>query len=205
VDGDDVTFGPTAAAVRGATITGMERTIEASTLIQAEFADARAALVEDAGSVIGDDSTLEERRDRRVRLGLHVDVGAGAGVHQQVWLQLGEPRCTEATVVLPVVWRATGRERLFPRFVGHLGVADDGGATALSLEGTYTVPLGLIGRFGDGVGGRRLARRSLAEMVERVARRLDAEVARRVPSVPSSPVLYRVAVAEHEHSEVYIG
>jgi len=181
----------------------MERTIEASTLIQAEFADARAALVEDAGSVIGDDSTLEERRDQRVRLGLHVDVGAG--VHQQVWLQLGESRCTEATVVLPAVWRATGRERLFPRFMGHLAVSDDGGATALSLEGTYTVPLGLMRRFGDGVGGRRLARRSLAEMVERVARRLDAEVARRVPSVPSSPVLYRVAVAEHEHSEVYIG
>ena len=70
-----------------------------------------------------------------------------------------------------------GHERWLPEFDGELEVtvASGEGAT-LRLHGFYTVPMGHIGRFGDGVIGHRLARRALTRFLDDVAARLDREV-----------------------------
>jgi peroxiredoxin len=51
-----------------------------------------------------------------------------------------------------------------------------GHRTKLLLTGTYDVPLGILGRFGDGLMGHRIARRSVADFLRDVAHNLDRAV-----------------------------
>lgn len=57
------------------------------------------------------------------------------------------------------------------------------------------MPLGPVGRFGDGVLGHRLARRAMIQLVERLAAHIEAEVVRR---------LGPDAAQGREHSEMYV-
>lgn len=189
----------------------MERTIEVSTPLRVAFAQAGDVLFDDPGAVLSEGPTVDERDATRFRTELSVDVdvdvdaGAGAGVHQDVLLQPGIARSTETVFVVAMAWHAAGRERLFPTFRGELEVSRAGTGTRLRLSGAYTVPLGAIGRVGNGVVGWRLARRSLHALLERLAWRLESEVERRRRSagwrLPPGPV----AAPEWEHSEIYIG
>jgi GAF domain-containing protein len=70
------------------------------------------------------------------------------------------------------------------------------GTSLLTVRGTYTVPLGPVGRFGDGVIGRRLARQSLAAFVEGLARRLDGAANRQAAELSWQPAPYTVTVRE---------
>src|SRR5205823_10072875 len=100
---------------------------------------------------------------------------------QDVSLQLDAPRSTATTLVVPLTWRATGRQRLLPTFNGEFEITDTRGATGLRLSGMYAFPVNMAGRLGGGVVGR-LARRSLGALVERLAGRLEAEVQLRLDS-----------------------
>jgi hypothetical protein len=66
----------------------------------------------------------------------------------------------------------------------------------LSVAGVYTVPLGPVGRFGDGLIGRRLARQSLTAFLEDAAGRIEADIHRRTTSETWRPSPYRVALRE---------
>ena len=116
-------------------------------------------------------------------------------------MHLGVAHATETGLVLPVAWQATGRERLFPTFDGELEASEADDGTRLRLHGTYTVPLGVIGRFGDGVVGWRLARRSLDALLAaaRTATRGRGGSAPPLESVP------RPSAPKWERSEIYIG
>jgi hypothetical protein len=199
-----VTFGPTDAGPGVGTILYMERTVEASTTVRAPFERAREVLVDDCGCVVAERVTPQERRDRCFHTVLGVEIGAGGGLHQEVVVDVGAARAIDASVVLPVRWHAAGRERLFPTFAGDLVVTGEDPGSRLVLRGTYAVPLGLLGRFGDGVAGRRLTHRSLSSFLEQAASRLDAEVDRRTASVAWHPAPYPVALREAS-SENYIG
>lgn len=182
----------------------MKRTIEVSTPIRVTFTQARDVLLNDPGAVLSEPSTVGERDATRFRSELSVDVGAGASMHQEVIVELGVSHSTETRFVMPVAWHAGRRERLFPRFNGELELSESAGGVLLRLNGVYTVPLGAIGRVGDAVVGWRLAPRSLCELLERLAWRLESEVERRVDRArPSPPDL--VAPTEWERSEIYIG
>ena len=183
----------------------MERSIEASTTIRVAFARGREVLLDDPGALFTETQTADERRERRFSSDLGVDLGAGASVHQDVTVQLGVPRSIDDGLVLPLTWRATGREDWLPTFTGELEVSGARQGTRLRLNGTYTVPLGMVGRFGDGVLGRRLARRSLGALVERLASRLESEVQARLDSVDWRPAPRRIDLREQGHSEIYIG
>jgi hypothetical protein len=180
----------------------MERFIEASATAQVAFARARKVLLDDPGVVFSETNAVEDRRAKRFRSELSVDLGVGTSVHQEVSLQLGVARTANNGIVLPLVWRPTGRQRLVPIFKGELKASEVRTGTELRLYGTYTVPLGILGRFGDRVVGGRLARRSIAALAERLAWRLESEVDRRLDSVD-----YREhgALHNHEHPEIYVG
>jgi hypothetical protein len=94
---------------------------------------------------------------------------------------------------------------MMPTFTGQLEASRARPGTRVRLNGTYTVPLGVIGRFGDGVLGRRLARRSLDTLVERLASRLESEVQARLGSAGWRSAPIAVELREQEHSEIYIG
>ena len=85
---------------------------------------------------------------------------------------------------------------VFPVFDGELSVErDEQGAAVLWLRGVYAVPFGPVGRFGDGVGGRRVARRCIAGFLDDIARRLDAIAEPLEPH--DEPHHYAVEVADH--------
>jgi hypothetical protein len=183
----------------------MERSIEASTTIRVAFARAREVLLDDPGAVFSEAHTVDERRERRFSMDMGVDLGAGASVHQAVTLQLGAPRSVDHGLVLPMSWRADGREQMLPTFEGELETSEARPGTRLRLTGTYTVPLGVVGRFGDGVLGRRLARRSLNALVQRLASRLESQVQARIDSVGWRPAPHPDSFREQDHSEIYVG
>ena len=76
-----------------------------------------------------------------------------------------------------IEWTATGT-RLFPQFHGTLRLRIAGAsATRLTLEGAYRPPLGRVGRVFDRVIGRRIARATMRELLDRVAGAMEAREA----------------------------
>lgn len=184
----------------------MKRSIEATTKVRAPLEQARAVLADDAATVLAGPCSVEDRRARQYLVTLAVDIGAGAHLQQDVTLEAGRPQRAGDGFAVPVRWHATSHERLVPAFDGELLVSGDGLHTEVALRGSYTVPLGPLGRFGDGLAGRRAARRSLTSYLEQLARRLDAEVDRRNESVGWRPAPYAVSLCEHDaRSEHFIG
>lgn len=160
------------------------------------FDQAGEVLCGDPGLVVADAVTAEDRRARRFSSMLGVEVGGG-GVRQSVEIEIGDPAKADDAISLPVRWQASGRDRLFPVFAGVIDARDEGDdAVLLTVRGTYTVPLGALGRFGDGLIGRRVARHSLIDFVEHAADRLDREVHRRTTPGTWHPVAHPVELRE---------
>lgn len=178
----------------------MERAIEVCTEVRVPLVQARRVLVDRSALLGGATQSFGDRWG----IDLEVDLGAGASVRQRVVLELGTPASDDDEVVVPVFWEATGRARLFPQFTGELVATSSGEATRLGLRGAYRVPLGPVGRFGDGIAGRHLARGSLVGLVQWFAARLDAALA---PAAATGvrEASYAVAVSEGTRSELYIG
>jgi hypothetical protein len=182
----------------------MARSVEVTTVSRVAFARARDVLVDDPGAVFREVHTVGDRRQRRLAAELSVDIGAGTSVHQNVSLQLEDPRSVADGFVIPVAWRATGREHFLPAFNGELRASEARDGTCLRLEGSYTVPLGAVGRFGDDVFGQRLARRSLSALLERIAWRLESEVEWRA-ALANLRDPNPLDLQETQHPEIYIG
>jgi hypothetical protein len=172
----------------------MERSIEAWTGLHAPADRAQKVLHDRAKAIFG-------QRHVTLSVGGHV----GPLVHHEVDLDVGEPFVdVDGTVSVAVSWHATGHEPLFPTFAGRLTAErDDDGRGALHLRGGYAVPLGVIGRFGDGVAGHHVVRRSIEDLLEHTARRLDAAAEPLEDGVDER--VYEVTVRSGERSEVYIG
>lgn len=184
----------------------MQRSIETTTEVRAPLERARAVLVEEPGTVLAGACSPEQRRSRTFLATLSIGIGGGASLQQEVAVVAGRPYTSDGRLALPIRWHATGHERLAPSFDGELILSGDAVHTRVTLRGTYAVPLGPLGRFGDGVAGRRIARRSIAGYLEALARRLDVEVDRRVESVRRHPAPYAVALQEDDcRSEHFIG
>jgi hypothetical protein len=204
-DRQQVTFGPTGARVTADTMGTVKRGIEASTTVRIPIERARQVLTDDPGCVVADAASPDDRRERRFSSALGIDLGAGGAVRQAVTVSLGALSSLDGAASLPLRWQASGRDRVFPVFEGELEARAAGlGATMLVVRGTYTVPLGAVGRFGDGVIGRRLAQQSLVSFVEDAAGRLDREVHRRMAAVSWHPAPYAVDLRE-TGSENYLG
>lgn len=83
-------------------------------------------------------------------------------------------------VMLPVSWVAAGGPPLFPKMEGTLHAEPDGpNATKLTLNATYDPPLGALGKVLDMTLMHRVAEITMGDFVQRLARTLSAELARR--------------------------
>lgn len=184
----------------------MQRAIEASTAIRAPLVRASEVLDDDPARLFSHHIGPEQRRAREVPTELVTAVGSGAALQEDVVVRLGAMTRTDTSATIPLSWKPAGHERLLPDFDGELVVdVDPDGNTHLVVRGSYHVPLGPVGGFGDALVGRRLARRSVATLVEEMAARLDAEVDRRSETVPWRPAPYPVDLRESPGSENFLG
>ena len=101
-------------------------------------------------------------------------VGPGGLLAKEVVIAIDPPLMSRRALVIPVRWRATGAEALFPRLDGELVVGEtDSGNTEIRLQATYRPPLGSIGGLMDRVLLARLARATVSEWVDRIVEWLE--------------------------------
>ena len=179
----------------------MERELQASASVRASLGAAADVLRNDPGAIFVDGATtVDQRRARRFAVPVGAAVGSGTGIQQLVDLHVGTVGVEGGTVTVPVRWEPAGHQRLLPTFDGELVLRAGGsGRTDVELHGSYRVPLGpVVGRFGDTLIGRRIARQSLGDLLDQAARRLDQVVDRRHDDLPRSTP-YHPDLRDHHH------
>jgi hypothetical protein len=111
---------------------------------------------------------------------LLAEVGLRNGrLMREVEVEVGVPARLEASIMVPLSWRATRLEALFPVLEADLQIAAVGPRrTQLSLNGRYEPPLGAVGRALDRTLLHRIAEATVRDFLERVAVRLFASADR---------------------------
>ena len=103
-------------------------------------------------------------------VGLHV---AGVPVRKRVVVELGEPEVTSTWTVIPLTWKATFLEKLFPTMTGKIELAPtDTNVTRLTVSGMYEPPLGRLGEQLDDALMHNVAEGTVKELAESIAQRL---------------------------------
>lgn len=158
----------------------MERLLEVQTRIDAAVERVQELIQGDPGAVLAPPGAARPTA-RSFLVSLSAELTPGAGALHEVVLELGPLTIGDDQVRWPLRWRPAAHRRLLPPFEGVLRATRSGDGTTLALEGGYRPPLGVIGAFGDGVVGHRLARSTaealLDDIAGRVQRRIGAEAA----------------------------
>ncbi len=96
-------------------------------------------------------------------------------IDKEVEIRLGPPYRIASKTLLPMTWRATGAERLFPQLDADLEVAALGPhRTQLSISARYRPPMGAVGRALDRTMLHRVAEATIKDFLDRVGERLSA-------------------------------
>jgi hypothetical protein len=108
-------------------------------------------------------------------VGVHI---AGVPVRKRVVVTLGEPVRTATWTVIPLDWKATFPEQLFPSMTGRIELAPvDKDISRLTVSGMYEPPLGKLGKQLDETVMQGIADATVKELAESIAKRIDAAVA----------------------------
>jgi hypothetical protein len=100
---------------------------------------------------------------------------------KSVRIELHEASAADGIVTIPMVWTATGTPGLFPRLEADLVIGALGTERSqVALRGTYTPPLGSIGRALDRLALHRIAEAAIKSFVDRIAGALVVEPARQL-------------------------
>ena len=102
-----------------------------------------------------------------------VHIGA-VPVRKRVVVEFGEAVRTSTWAVIRVNWRATFPQRLFPTMEGKVSLSPAGKtASKLTISGVYLPPLGHFGEDLNEAGLHAIAERTVQELAQAVARRLQ--------------------------------
>lgn len=107
--------------------------------------------------------------DAQARADLRVELPGMGSFTRSARVGFGPLMEEDGAAVLPVWWEDAEHPELFPTFDGGLELYPDGRGTALRLVGSYVPPLGMLGRFGDGLAGHRIVLASLSKFLADVA------------------------------------
>jgi hypothetical protein len=106
---------------------------------------------------------------------------AGMSVRKQVVVSLGKPVRTATWTVIPLDWKATFPEHLFPTMSGKIELAPvDNSISRLTVSGMYQPPLGKLGKQLDETVMKGVADATVNELAESIAKRIDTAVSARV-------------------------
>jgi len=107
-------------------------------------------------------------------VGAHI---GGVPVSKRVVVTLGEPVKTATWTVIPLEWKATFPEQLFPKMTGRIELAPvDQAVTRLPVSGMYEPPLGKLGKGLEETVMQGVADSTVKELAEAIAKRLEAAV-----------------------------
>jgi hypothetical protein len=113
----------------------------------------------------------------RSAVGPHV---AGIVVRKKVAVEVGRPVTTGDWTTIPITWKATFIEKLFPVMVGSVELAPvDAGTTKLTVSGMYEPPLGPLGRQIDNAFMHTVADATVSDLAQSIAKRLDGAASAR--------------------------
>ena len=112
--------------------------------------------------------------DGKTEVGLRV---AGISVQKRVTVELGEPETKGDWTNVPITWKATFPEQLFPVLTGRLELTPvDRNSTRLTLSGMYEPPLGRLGTLIDDAVMHSVAEATVREVAESIARQLGSVI-----------------------------
>ncbi|HEY4912872.1 MAG TPA: hypothetical protein VIJ91_03015 [Candidatus Dormibacteraeota bacterium] len=105
---------------------------------------------------------------------------AGIVLRKQVAVEVGLPVTTGDWTEIPVTWRATFIEKLFPVMVGKVELAPvDARTTKLTIGGMYEPPFGPLGRRLNDAFMHTVAEATVSDLARSIAERLEAAVSTR--------------------------
>jgi hypothetical protein len=98
---------------------------------------------------------------------------AGISVRKRVAIELGEPEKKGDWTDVPISWKATFPEKLFPVLTGHLELVPvEKGVTRLTVSGMYKPPFGRLGAMLDDALMHSVAEATVRELTESIDREL---------------------------------
>jgi hypothetical protein len=105
-------------------------------------------------------------------VGPHV---AGVWLRKKVAVEVGEVASVGDWTEVPVTWKATFIERLFPVMVGKLELAPvDARTTRLTVCGMYEPPLGQLGKQLDDALLHSVAHATVRDLAETIGKTIEA-------------------------------
>ena len=142
--------------------------------IAAPFDEVEATLLDHPGRWVPGLLRVAEEEGER----LLAEVGVALEtrrIHKEVEIGLGAPYRFPSKTVLPMTWRATGAERLFPQLDADIEVAALGmSRTQLSISARYRPPMGVVGRALDRAILHRVAEATVKDFLDRVGEQMRA-------------------------------
>lgn len=120
---------------------------------------------------------VAEAADRQGdRLLSEVGFGGDHRIEKRIELHVGEPAHLRGTTLLPMTWKATGTDAIFPSLEADLELAPMGpDRTQVSISARYRPPLGGLGRALDRALLHRVAEATIKDFLDRVGERLARE------------------------------
>ena len=98
----------------------------------------------------------------------------GSRMAKEVQIEIGPPARLQARTLLPMTWRATGSQGLFPMLDGDLEVARLGPTrTQVAVSAQYRPPLRSVGRAMDRALLHRIAEATVKDFTERVGKQIE--------------------------------
>jgi hypothetical protein len=96
---------------------------------------------------------------------------------KEVHIELGSPHRMTGKTLLPLSWKATGPDRLFPLLDADLEIAALGRSrTQLSISARYRPALGVVGKALDRVLLHRVAEATIKDFLDRVGEGIGPRV-----------------------------
>lgn len=114
-------------------------------------------------------------------VGVHI---AGVPVRKRVVVTVGEPIRTATWTVIPLDWKATFPEHLFPSMTGRIEIAPvDKDVSRLTVSGMYEPPLGKLGKQLDETVMQGIAEATVKELADTIAKRIETAVSAQARAV----------------------
>lgn len=102
---------------------------------------------------------------------------AGVTIRKRVTVEAGDPVQSGNWTEIPLTWKASSPEKLFPMMTGKVELAPvDGRITRLTVSGMYEPPLGRLGKELDDALMHRVAEATVKELAESIAERLESSL-----------------------------